>query len=123
MIATTLLHRQVNPNFVQQDRITSQVFEPTSKDSNRLSVYDGDQVSAKDAWVHFTESLKCDSVGVMSVTVGECTTTGLTASPDPNEFPAHAVIMFDGTGNKKKAKQLKNFAQSRGWQHQADLEK
>jgi len=52
MNSGTLLHRQVNPSWVQQGRVTSQVFKPTPKDNHRLSVYDGDQVTALQAWLH-----------------------------------------------------------------------
>jgi len=37
---STLLHRQVNPAFVQSGRVTSQAFKPTPKDQGLLSVYD-----------------------------------------------------------------------------------
>jgi hypothetical protein len=35
---TTLLHRQINPSWVQQGRVTSQAFRPTPKDESKLSV-------------------------------------------------------------------------------------
>ena len=48
----TLLLRQIHPSFIQAGHITSQAFRPTPKDQNKLSVYDGDQISAEDAWQH-----------------------------------------------------------------------
>ena len=123
MTTKTLLLRQVSPSWVQAGRITSQVFKPTPKDQKRLSVYDGDQVSAQDSWAHYTEELGHTSVGVMAVTVGECEAHGLPAEPDPKPFPEHVLIKFDDCSNpqiEKKAKHLKKFAETRGWQYQAD---
>ena len=65
MTDDTLLLRQVNPAWIQDGRITSQVFRPTPKDSKRLSVYDGDQISAEDAWSHYVRELELESVGVL----------------------------------------------------------
>ncbi len=118
----TLLHRQVNPSWVQQGRVTSQVFKPTPKDNRRLSVYDGDQVSAFNAWLHYTTELGLTSIGVLAVTVAECEALDLAAEPDPAPFPAHAVIRFDActpSQIEKKAKRLKAAAEARGWLHQA----
>jgi len=39
MTENTLLLRQVHPSFVQDGKITSQVFRPTPKDENKLSMY------------------------------------------------------------------------------------
>jgi len=119
----TLLHRQVNPSWVQQGHITSQVFKPTPKDKHRLSVYDGDQVTAFQAWTHYTSELGFASVGVVAVTVAECEALNLPCEPDPEPFPAHAVIRFDTCAPsqvEKKAKRLKAAAENRGWLHQAE---
>jgi hypothetical protein len=121
--STTLLLRQVNPSWVQQGRITSQVFKPTPKDRQRLSVYDGDQVTALEAWEHFTTELGFASIGVLAVSMKECETLALQAEPDPEPFPAHAVIRFDTCPSsqiEKKAKRLKAFAEARGWLYQAE---
>lgn len=122
MNGDTLLHRQVNPSWVQQGRITSQVFKPTPKDNRRLSVYDGDQVTASQAWLHYTTELGFASIGVVAVTVAECEALDLTAEPDPEPFPAHAVIRFDActpSQIEKRAKRLKAAAEAREWLHQA----
>lgn len=124
MNGETFLHRQVHPSWVQQGRITSQVFKPTPKDNYRLSVYDGDQVTALEAWLHYTTELGFLSIGVRAVTVAECEALKLPAEPDPKPFPAHAVIRFDActpSQIEKKAKQLKAAAEARGWLHQAEL--
>ena len=56
MSGATLLWRQVNPHWVRAGRVTSQVFKPTKKDNNKLSVDDGDLVSAEEAYRTYTEN-------------------------------------------------------------------
>lgn len=124
MTPETMLLRQVHPQFIQEGRISSQVFKPTPKDENLLSVYDGDQITAERAWLHFTSELKFSSVGVVAVTVGECHGQDLTVRPDPEPFPEHVVIDFSGCSRgqlEKKSKRLRDIAESRGWlyQHQS----
>jgi len=125
MTSDTQLLRQVNPSWVQSGRVTSQVFKPTAKDKNRLSVYDGDRITAVAAWGHYTGELAFTSVGVLAVTVEECERLELTAESDPGPFPKHAVINFDDfplSQIEKKAKHLKKAAEARGWQYQAEAE-
>lgn len=117
----SLMLRQINPSFIQQGRVTSQAFRPTPKDEQRLSVYDGDQISPPAAIKHYTEVLGYSSVGVMAVDVLECKTLNLAVLADPIPFPEHAVIdfsPFNKTLIEKKAKLLKAKAESRGWLHQ-----
>jgi len=114
----TLLLRQIHPGFVQDGRPSSQAFRPTPKDEQKLSVYDGDQISPADAFEHYTESLKLDSRGVLAVSMAECGTLKLPVTPDPEPFPEHAQIDFSAYGKsaiEKKAKLLKAKAESRGW--------
>ncbi len=122
MIEGTFLFRQVNPSWVQDGHITSQVFKPTAKDNKRLSVYDGDRINAENSWKHYTKSLGYESVGVLAVTVAECEREDLSVESDPTPFPEHAVIDFTGIAEsemKRKAKRLKAAAESRGWLYQA----
>ena len=122
MTDDTLLLRQVNPVWIQAGRITSQVFRPTPKDSKRLSVYDGDQISAEGAWSHYVKELELSSVGVVAVTVAECEEQDLSVAPDPEPFPEHVLIEFDACSNsqiKTKAKKLTRAAEARGWRYQA----
>ena len=116
----TLLLRQVNHAWIQAGNITSQVFRPTAKDGSRLSVYDGDQISATAAWAHYTEEMGYRSHGVVAVSVRECRSEDLQAMPDPLPVPEHAVIEF-GLLNRndieRKAKRLKLMAEVRGWLH------
>lgn len=121
MTPSTFLHRQINPSWIQADRITSQAFKPTPKDGGRLSVYDGDQMTASQAWEHYTTALGLRSVGVQSVSVEECLRLALHAAADPGVFPAHAVIIFDPILTKGQietaAKTFRRLAAARGWQH------
>lgn len=121
MTGATLLLRQVHPSFVQAGRVTSQAFRPTPKDESLLSVYDGDSITPERSWAHFTSRDNCRSAGVMAVTVDQCTAEALTARPDPEPFPEHAVIDFTGLTDgqvEKKSKKLKARAETRGWQYQ-----
>lgn len=117
----TLLHRQVHPSWIQQGRVTSQVFRPTPKDEKRLSVYDGDRITAEAAWNHYTSELGHASAGVLAVSVAECAQQQLRVVPDSVPFPEHVVIDFTGFAKnqiEKKAKHLRAAAESRGWQYQ-----
>ena len=125
MNATPLLHRQGNPAWIQLGRVTSQAFKPTAKDNRRLSVYDGDKINAADAWQHYTGALCFSSAGVISVRVDECQSLELASESDPIPFPEHAVIIFGEFSNaetEKKAKPLRAFALTRGWQFQAETD-
>jgi hypothetical protein len=96
----TLLLRQIHPNFVQNDRVTSQAFRPTPKDEGKLSVYDGDMISAEDSWKHHT-GVGFGSAGVLGITVRECNAEWLVVCPSPDVFPEHAHVDFNGPGLSK----------------------
>jgi hypothetical protein len=117
----TLLLRQVHPQFLKDDQLTSQAFFPFPKDNGRLSVYDGDQISAEASYHHYTEDLGLQSQGVWAVSGAESAGVGLTYAPDPlTESPAHAVIDFGRRAEKecrKLAKRLRDFAVLRGCRH------
>lgn len=118
----TLLLRQVHPSFVQAGKITSQVFRPTPKDQEKLSVYNGDMIQPQDAWEHFTARPECRSVGILAVCTGECNEQQLPVVEDADPYPEHCTIDFIGfskTEIEKKAKILKVFAERRGWLFQA----
>jgi hypothetical protein len=117
MTDNTVLLRQVNPGFVQNGEVTSQVFRPTPKDESQLSTYDGDQITAEAAWIDFTDKGHA-SVGVQGVTVAECKAQALGVKPDPAAFAEHVLIDFSGCTKgeiEKKSKILKNKAADRGW--------
>jgi len=132
MDKSTLLHRQVHPSFVQENRISSQVFQniayseleitssvftPTSKDGNKLSVYNGNKFSSEQSFLHYIQNYK--SMGVVSVSVEECEANDLSCTEDNNPFDGHSYIDFDplvGNQVRVKAKILKSLAVKRGWQ-------
>ncbi|CAI8808141.1 hypothetical protein KS461_10630 [Pseudomonas chlororaphis] len=114
----TQLLRQVHPSFVQDGKITSQVFRPTPKDDKKLSSYDGDLITPEASHAHFTSRVDCRSAGVVSITTAECRALDLLAVADPEEFPEHVLIDFSEFEKKeieKKAKILRTNAESRDW--------
>ena len=118
MNSETTLFRQINQSWTQGPRVTSQAFTPTAKDEERISTYDGDQITAEKAWKHFTRSLGYQSEGVVGVTVEECLSTGLSLFPDPGAFQEHVLIDFQGLTRKEKkdrAKILTVMANKRDW--------
>ena len=121
MTDSTPLLRQIHPAFVQADQATSQAFRPTPKDDGRLSVYDGDLMTAEKAWSHYTSALGHASIGVMGLLVSECTKANVPAASDPAPFPEHCVIDFTQLTTNKEAenaaKLLKRAANARGWLH------
>ena len=124
MQGNTLLYRQVNPRWLQKGQVTSQAFKPTKKDERLLSVYDGDQITPENAWLHFTRNVGSKSAGVVGVSVAERNQLELPVRPDPNLFPEHAVIDFTGLSRgamERKADALKIFAITRGWLYRPHL--
>ncbi len=114
----THLLRQIHPSFVQHGKVTSQAFHPTPKDENKLSVYDGDQITCEDSWKHYANELNLQSVGTQVILFGECIEKDLIVTPDPKAFKEHVLIDFSGLSNgqkKSKAKFLRNAAEKRGW--------
>ena len=124
MNSDTLLYRMVSPSFMKDGLVISPAFKPTRKDNGRLSVYDGDQISAREAYEHYTSpppGLGQRAVGALAITVAECESLNLAVSSDPLPgFPEHAAIDFTGlSGNRSKltAGELNDFANARGWQY------
>ena len=120
---STLLYRQIHPAFLQQGHVSSQAFRPTIKDDNKLSVYNGDLISAKESYDHFTTVIHCQSAGVLAVNVRECLDEDLPVIDDPQTFDEHALIDFTSQSliSKgmvlRKAETLRKFAISRGWRY------
>jgi hypothetical protein len=117
----TLLFRQVHPSWIQNNRVTSQAFKPTPKDECKLSVYDGDLITAEQSWKHHVAS-GLASAGVLAVTVDECATQDLPVFSSPAHFEEHAHIDFSALTPaqvKGSAKQLLRMAIERKWLHLA----
>lgn len=64
MTLETILLRQAHPRFMEGEFPTSQVFYPFPKDDGKLSVYDGDQITAENAHRHYTQVLGNESHSV-----------------------------------------------------------
>jgi len=128
---STILHRQVHPKFIQDNKISSQAFEvdpkpvgnifssvfvPSELDKNQLSVYNGEKFNAEESFSHYTKTL--ESAGVVSVTIEECKSIDLDAVEDNKPFDGHSYIDFNTLGTsqaKVKAKKLKAKAVARDW--------
>ncbi len=118
MQSGTLLLRQVHPQWIKDGRILSLAFRPFPKDEGLLSVYDGDRITARDSWLHFTQGQGFNSAGVWAVSVAESEACDLSSRPDPLPGnPDHAVIDFTAHARKQqeaKSKILSARAQERG---------
>ena len=118
MNADTLLLRQVHPLFIQAGKITSQVFRPTPKDESKLSLYNGDLISAENAYYHYKNQLILESAGVVAVSKAECESQELQIVEDCVPFPEHCSLDFRNCTKaqvERKAKYLKKHAETRGW--------
>lgn len=117
----TLLYRVINPDrLIQAGKVSSQAFRPRKIDNKCLSVYDGDQITPEAAWRHYTNDLENLPVGVLAVTVADCSSQSLPVVPDPISFPEHTLIDFSAFGInqiKRKSEYLRDAAESRGWQY------
>ena len=116
----TRLLRQIPRSWVKEGHVTSQAFRPTEKDKGRISVYDGDRINPRDAWKHFTTALGFQSVGVVAVTVVECTERSLSVYDDPLPgFKEHVLVDFrmrtSALSLGRIAKDLRVAANLRGW--------
>jgi len=70
-------------------------FHALPEDAGKLSVYDGDQISAAESCKHYTEVLRNASDSVWGVTCAEVAETGLISRTcAAGEFPSHALIDF-----------------------------
>ena len=125
MNADTFLLRQAHPNFMDGELPTSQVFMPNSGDEGKMSVYDGDQISPEDSYVHYTQVRKKQSNSVWALTKQEVDTNGVPGTPDPlPNFPSHAKIDFTQEPERtwrKVAKRLKVLSIARGCQYSPAL--
>ena len=115
----TLLYRVVSIAFVHRGSIILQVFQPQRSREQSLHVYNGDRVSAEEAWVDLTRSSGASNgfAGVVGVTVAECDSLSLRVAESTYD-PLRAQIHFPHSNHSEtllKAHTLKEFAQVRGW--------
>ncbi|RQM47129.1 hypothetical protein EHZ19_15865 [Paraburkholderia bannensis] len=115
------LFRQVHPSWIQNGRPSSQTFQPTPKDENKLSVYDSDLISAQDSHTYHTQTLNLKSDGVLAVTVADVSASGRTFTLDGIPIAAHGYIDFQGLSggqSKKVAQNLLRLALEHPWAYQ-----
>jgi hypothetical protein len=121
--ADRLLFRQVHPSWIQNGRPSSQTFQPTPKDENKLSVYDSALITAQASYDYHTMELKLRSAGVLGVTIADVAAAQRTFTLDGIPIPAHGFIDFVGLsgGQSKRAAQfLQQAALSRPWCYQPE---
>ena len=114
MTEETLLLRQINPTFIKLGRVTSAAFRPTPKDQQKLSVYDGDKITAAASFVALSRA-ELESVGVLAVTVGESHRPGSAGQVQPRRLPrARRDRLHRPRGQpcEKKGKQLRDLAET-----------
>ena len=118
----TLLYRQIHPDFIQGDEVTTQAFKP-GQGHLGVSAYNGDRISPEASWRHHTAELELESAGVLALTVRECRREGLEVRADPQPgFDEHVLIVFGLSrgGTRRAAKRLRDYASDRGWQYRPD---
>ena len=131
----SLLHRQIHPSFVVNDIVSNQAFienkfilssgafMPTEKDTDKLSVYNGDKFSAKESFEHYiTDYTSC---GVLSTTIQEVKSISLLSVTEDNyPFDGHSYIDFSVVSSKnqkiKKAGLLRDIAVARNWTYKPE---
>jgi hypothetical protein len=121
------LWRQVNPSWVHDGRVSSQLFRPTPKDTGEVSVTRSSKVTPEEAHRHHTEVLGYSSAGVYCVEVGEVNEVGLRVVDDSHvddgeiRPPAHAYVDYKSIETKKlqqrRASVLRDKAENHGWQY------
>jgi hypothetical protein len=118
---TELLYRQIPPVWVDDGIPSSQAFVPTKKDSGKLSIYLGSQISPEDAYKHYTTVEGLKSEGSWGISVGELQQADLNSFPESlGNNQAHGFIDFRGLGRKqceRKGKLLVARARDRGRLH------
>lgn len=119
MSPDTLLYRVVSVAFVHRNTIALQAFQPRRSEENLLHVYNGDRVSAEEAWNDFTRfpDTQRRYIGVVGVTVSECESLSLAVKQSDYD-PVRAQIDFAHSTlseMRRSAHALREFARARGW--------
>lgn len=122
-----LVYRQVHRKQIDASRrVMSGTFNPLvtggqeGKRLRVLSAYDGGQVSAEDAYRHYTQELGLSSVGVLALSVQECMEMGIEVDFDGSGFRSHVSLRFPRLSRRATtllARDLIDLALARGWQY------
>ena len=127
LAVSRLIYRQVHHDQIDETRrVMSGAFNPfvtggqEGKRSRVLSGYDGGQVTAAEAHLHYTECLGLSSIGVLAISEEECAELGIEVDHDGLGFPAHVSLRFPMVSRgatRRLARDLVELAMARGWQH------
>lgn len=99
----TSLFRVVHPKWIQNDRISSEVFRPF--DDDELSMYNGNIVTAEEAFKHFTIDQGNKGSRVACVKVKTFQKYNLPVIDDGAPYPAHVTVDFSPIcGNNPRRK-------------------
>ncbi|WP_369024082.1 hypothetical protein [Nocardia cyriacigeorgica] len=125
--ARELIWRNVNPNWVDGGKLSSQAFRPTPKDVGKLSGAREGKVTADKHFHEFTNEFALASSGVWAVTVDEARRVEVRCVYDaeseskPEPCPTgHTYLDYRVHGNSKIRRigsALRDFAEERGRQH------
>lgn len=102
---------ETGPSFIQEGRVSSQAFRPTPKDHKKLSVNRNSLITAKQAFLLYTEKRNLTSAGVWGISVKEVVeVAGLKMEKDPItgliEDPSHCLIDFSEVDSESKIKSV-----------------
>lgn len=121
MEETVILYRVIPRFWVEEGVVSSQSFRPMPDDNELLSASDSSKVSAVCAYNKYAQDPDLDRpVGVLGITVCECSAQGLGVRPDPQlGQPEHVLIDFTDCPSKKsihrKGQALRDIAVDRSW--------
>lgn len=122
--ADELQWRQVHPNWVDGDLVSSQAFKGTSRAPDEVSTARAAKVTAADAFHHYTTELHLASAGTWAVTIAEVTSTACRTIEDGEcddvPTPGHSYIdMRELSKQQRKAArtELARLATIRRRQH------
>ena len=115
----TLLYRVVSVGFVHRNNIALRVFLPNRSGEKSLHTYNGERVSAQEAWNKFIGIRHSPNryAGVVGVTVSECESLSLAVEESAYD-PVRAQIDFTHLSDGemlRHAHALREFAEARGW--------
>lgn len=95
MNSDTQLHRIIRPEKTnhKENRPNSDCFN-MSRGQDGVSVYDGTNLSAEEAFKHWTEVLEYAATGVVTITVGDCQELKIEVKPDPKPDSPHHTLLI-----------------------------
>ena len=115
----TLLYRVVSVGLVHRNTIALQVFLPNQSGEKSLHTYNGERVSAQEAWDNFIGIPHPPNryAGVVGVTVSECESLSLAVEESAYDSVRAQIDFTHLTDSEmlRHAHALREFAESHGW--------